>query len=587
MPHFKTLLLVAILLLNTALAGGALYIANLSRAVDYGESADTLGSIDLARVAGYTPDAERGDLAVPLSAMQRGGNFRIDFTAGKQTTFGREEHEGTWDELSGAVVYRPETQELLAIEIAFAVTSLRTDALPLTNTVLAGEKWFDYENHPTATFVCDRVKEYEAPADDAPSGSATHVLVGTFTLNGIAKELAIPAALAFSGQALTLDASFELLRSDYSVAKREGSLAGAAGGATSEVDDAVRLRVRMTASPDPAAVIAELAGVLERQEETIGKIDRILSQMEERLRVVEARAMNLPSGTANALPIDVSELPARFTDFSPIYIKENMPDGREVPRLNRHVPFDMVLVPGDSDAGLHPFYLSRLEVTWGMIEAWSYCRDIEDVDEIKRLIREGLRPSPLYGDPSVLVQMNIAENPARAVSRLTAESFCKWLSDKTGRQYRLPTEAEWERAFLAGGGMPSDLSASAWHFENAPYDEFFGEPVESPELMTEVPAAGTKKANALGIHDMLGSVSEWVIPVNPAERALRGGNIRTRRSDLVFEWREVEDPIAWHAAYPNEPSRFWYPSYEFGGIRLVCEAQSVVDNPPAGEAPVE
>ena len=62
--------------------------------------------------------------------------------------------------------------------------------------------------------------------------------------------------------------------------------------------------------------------------------------------------------------------------------------------------------------------------------------------------------------------------------------------------------------------------------------------------------------------------------------------MRTRTSDLVFDWREAEDADAWFAAYPNRPrSRYWYPSYEFGGIRLVCEAGSVVENPPTGEAP--
>jgi hypothetical protein len=223
-----------------------------------------------------------------------------------------------------------------------------------------------------------------------------------------------------------------------------------------------------------------------------------------------------------------------------------------------------------------------------MYRAWSYCRDIgDDVDEVNRLIKAGLRPTPLFGDPSVLVQINNELNPARAVSRLSAESYCKWLTEVTGRRYRLPTEAEWEHALRAGGGVPEDVDAVAWHFDNAPYDEFLGpDPGRTPASMSEVPEAGTKQPNALGIHDMLGSVSEWVIPTNPAERALRGGNMRTRRGELVFGWREVEDRDAWFAAYPNEPkSLFWYPSYEFGGVRLVCEARSVVKNPPTGQAP--
>lgn len=586
MSKLKTPLLVAVLLLNTALAGGALYLANLSRTVDYGDAADALGAGDITQVAGYTPDAEQGDLAVPLSAMQRGGNFRVDFTAGKQTTFGREEHEGTWDELSGAVVYRPETQELLAIEVSFLVTSLHTDALPLTNTVLAGEKWFDYENHPTATFSCTSAQPIDTAERADLSEAATHILQGTFTLNGVSKALTIPATLSFAGQSLTLDASFELLRSAFSVEKREGSLAGAAGGAVSEVDDAVQMRVRLTASPDPSAVIAELANVVEAQRVQLDGIHGMMEQMENRLRMIEAGGA---PAAASSEWVDPAELSASFADTLPVYSKRNMPDGREVPEVSRHASFEMVLVPGDRSKGVAPFYISRQEVTWEMYRAWSYCRDVEDVEEINRLINAGLRPTPLFGDPSVLVQINNEGNPARAVSRLSAESFCKWLTEVTGRRYRLPTEAEWEHALLAGGGVPDDVDPFAWHFDNAPYDEFLGpDPGRTPASMSEVPQAGTKQPNALGVHDMLGSVSEWVIPANPAERALRGGNMRTRRDELVLGWREVEDRDAWFAAYPNEPkSLFWYPSYEFGGIRLVCEAQSVLDNPPTGGAPGE
>ncbi|MFI4861334.1 MAG: YceI family protein [Phycisphaerales bacterium JB063] len=594
MSKKMAVLLVVVLLINTGLALMALYVANLTQPADYGDAGAALaqGAGDLTQVAGVAVDPSAGDLVVPLKAMQRGGNFRVDFTGGKTTSFGREEHEGTWDELTGAVVYRPESQQLIAVEVTFAVTSLRTDALPLTNTVLAGEKWFDYENHPTARFTCDAATEIIEKALPTDPNAPTHTLEGTFTLNGITQDLAIPATLSFTGQTLTLDASFEILRSAFDVEKREGSLAGSAGGMVSEVDDAVQLRVRMTASPDPTAVIAELAAVVESQQVSLDEIQSLLEQNEMRLRTVEAWESRLSSSAhpaPHSTPINAENLPARFRDFSPEYVEVEHEDGTKGPGIRQYVPFEMILVPGNESEGIAPFYMSKLEVTWEMFRAWSYSQDIGDPSEINSLIERRLRPTPLFGNPSVLVQINNPQNPARAVSRLTAEAFCKWLTEKTGRQYRLPTEREWEQALIAGGGIPDDLDAAAWHFDNAPGDAFFGDPVaESPAEMAEVPEVGTKAPNDLGIHDMLGSVSEWVIPANPAERALRGGNMRTRTEDLVFGWREVEDREAWFASYPNEPkSLYWYPSYEFGGIRLVCEAQSVQDYPPTGRAPQE
>lgn len=589
MSKKMTTLLVAVLLLNTALAGGALYLANLTKPVDYGDAGNALAGTtgDITEVAGYEPDAAAGDVAVALSAMQRGGNFRIDFTASKTAGGRHVEHEGTWDELTGAVVYRPEAQALVAVEVTFGITSMRTDALPLTNTVLSGEKWFDYENHPTAVFACDTVAEIIPNAVPADPNAPTHALEGQFTINGITKDIAIPAKLTFTGQTLTLDADFEILRSDYGVEKREGSLAGTAGGAVSEVDDAVQLRVRMTVSPDPSAVIAELAGVVEAQTVQLTEFNGLLSQMENRLRTVEAWESRIGAGSGIS-GVDISGLPESFTDFSPVYVKTKLPDGSASSTLDRYAAFDMVLVPGSEDRTVTPLYMSKLEVTWELFRAWSECIDVLDVDEVDRLIRAGLRPTPLFGNPSILVQINNTENPARAVSRLTAEAFCKWLTEQTGRRYRLPTEREWEHALVTGGGVPDDIGAACWHFDNAPYDEFFGSPARNPAEMVEVPAAGTKPPNSLGIHDLLGSVSEWVIPENPAERALRGGNMRTRTHEMTLDWREVEEPDGWFAAYPNRPrSRFWYPSYEFGGIRLVCEAQSVLENPPTGETPAE
>ncbi|MBX2890475.1 MAG: SUMF1/EgtB/PvdO family nonheme iron enzyme [Saprospiraceae bacterium] len=130
------------------------------------------------------------------------------------------------------------------------------------------------------------------------------------------------------------------------------------------------------------------------------------------------------------------------------------------------------------------------------------------------------------------------KHPVVMVSWHGAVEYCNWLSGKTGKKYRLPTEAEWE--YAARGGSLSkgykyagghNLGEVGWYKENAGA-------VSHP--------VGGKKANELGLYNMSGNVWEWCSdwygeypttaqtnPTGPATgsyRVRRGGSWATRRS---------------------------------------------------------
>ena len=94
------------------------------------------------------------------------------------------------------------------------------------------------------------------------------------------------------------------------------------------------------------------------------------------------------------------------------------------------------------------------------------------------------------------------ERPVINVNWRDARKYASWLSAKTGKRYRLPSEAEWEYAARAGSttrySWGDDIGPNWANFELTSREEHWTLPV------------GLFRPNAFGLHDMHGNVSEWV-----------------------------------------------------------------------------
>jgi formylglycine-generating enzyme required for sulfatase activity len=245
------------------------------------------------------------------------------------------------------------------------------------------------------------------------------------------------------------------------------------------------------------------------------------------------------------------------------------------------VTFDMVPVPGcayeyadpDNEGAktaveIKPFWIGKTEVTWDLYDVYRLRLDEPDAaggsdaqgSGTETTDADGIsRPSKPYGAPDL--GFGHEGFAAMHITYHAATNCCKWLSKKTGKNYRLPTEAEWEYACRAGqlpAGPIEDtelLGKLAWYFDNA-------------ENATH--KCGTKEPNAWGICDMLGNVGEWC--TDPGHKpALRGGSYQEEAPDVNPAARRLQKP-SWQMADPQIPkSKWWLSDGPFAGFRVVCE----------------
>ena len=111
-----------------------------------------------------------------------------------------------------------------------------------------------------------------------------------------------------------------------------------------------------------------------------------------------------------------------------------------------------------------------------------------------------------------------ADDPAVCISWNDARAYVAWLAVRTGENYRLLSEAEWEYAARAGSGAArfwGDDSALACDFANV-YDRtgknevgITWNPHACDDGAARTAPVGGYRANGFGLHDMLGNVWEW------------------------------------------------------------------------------
>lgn len=570
MSKFLAVTATLISLTAAGVAGFAYYQAWLNQPLDEAEETALTEIGDIAGVA-----AADGDVVLDLTPRDDGGNTQLIWRCGKLLAGARYDYAGAWTRFQGKALIDPAAGALRAGELQIAVQAMRGHGdkpapNALINTVRDNHWWLPEQ--PTAALKITRCEPraslQDGVEDQRVAGAAvegwTHLLTGTLTMNGKTLGCSLCARVEVGDRTLNVDATMPISRTAYEVAGRRGVQPP---GMT--VDEVVMVDVEVRAAPDARALIADLnrelvaqqaaGGVLTEQVKTLTtRLDRVESAQAELVRELQALKAAGASG-AGAAAVDVSELPERFTDHVDY---QNERGDEQVLDLGYQAEFEMVLIPGDAEKGIAPFYAQTTEVTWQMFRAWSYCTDLEDPSYAAKMKEQLLRPTPCYEDASR--GHGFEGTAVLGVSRRNAEAFCKHVSELTGRPYRLWTDAEWRYVAEATGGVPEDLHAVAWLDGNCREDEW-GAKMTMP--------VAKKPANKFGLYDFWGNVAEWVMD---DEVFIRGGSYLVTKDELTMDWRETESQDIWNETYPNLPKSLWWYRDRFDmGFRLVCDPVNI------------
>jgi cytochrome c nitrite reductase small subunit len=311
-----------------------------------------------------------------------------------------------------------------------------------------------------------------------------------------------------------------------------------------------------------------------------------------------------------------------YTEATPVKTFANYTE--KIPGTS--VSFNMVAIPGGEfrmgspknesmrkpdESPLHPvkitrFFMAKAEVSWDeyleFFKATSSqgrkeAEEKENVDAISG-------PTPPWGAPDQ--GWGKGTRPAITMTWKAANTYCKWLSNVTGKKYRLPTEAEWEYAARGTTRTPYFFDGDPKKFtsegffrkifgpDTAVIHSFVAYKVSSPSQTIEPESV---KANPFGLKNMLGNVyefcSDWYSPkaysqyrkevVDPTgpkrgqEHVIRGGSFKSDAKDVRCAARDFTKTKEWLVTDPQMPkSIWWYSDCVDIGFRVVCEVDESV-----------
>lgn len=248
------------------------------------------------------------------------------------------------------------------------------------------------------------------------------------------------------------------------------------------------------------------------------------------------------------------------------------------------------------------FFMLETEVTWEMY--WAFFAETMSEGRIPPeqvfahnsdpAVDAISGPTPPFGNPEQ--GWGGGKRPAITMTYYAAETFCRWLSGKTGKTYRLPTEAEWEYAARGGTETPYFFEGSPRRYsEKGLWRRIFGADttvinsyaVYGLNSRGRTAEPSRVKPNPFGLRSMSGNVWEYTSDRYAdggsssdatGERVIRGGGYSDDASLLRSAARAPTEHERWLRTDPQQPkSIWWYSDVKAIGFRVVCEVPETIE----------
>lgn len=245
------------------------------------------------------------------------------------------------------------------------------------------------------------------------------------------------------------------------------------------------------------------------------------------------------------------------------------------------------------------FFMGQIEVSWD--EYLLFMRQTESEGRLSSTLPQNVDAisgaTPPWGNPDQ--GWGTGQQPAITMTHHAAETYCQWLSKKTGKTYRLPTEAEWEYACRAGSDKDyfflnetqKNIKDSKLIKQASPYINF-ANTNHQPILPSAV------RPNPWGLIHTLGNVWEFCAdnyqesnyrkelqplknPLwrdNSQEYVIKGGSFKSAVHQARPSARASTQTKRWLKTDPQIPkSIWWYSDCIDVGFRVVCEIPETLE----------